>query len=329
MHESNSSFAADRSSLPLAALRAFDAAARLGSFRLAADALGLTPSAVSHQIKALERTLGVALFQRQNRAVLLSETGARFAPFVRQGFAAFARGAAVLREGARARQIRVSSLALFSQAVLIPALAGFATRWPDYDVRIESTPRFTDFDREDVDLAIRVGNGRWPRLKCTELLRIMGSAVASPRYLEDRRIRDPRDLVGARLIHDSAQPRAWSAWLAAQGIEGRDEGRDLWFDSAPATLQAAEQHLGVALGIDPLVRRWPGYGASLVPACPGTTGPATRYWLVRRAESDADAKIKAAVAWIRGACRDLRLPKVAARNAAPPRTGQQGIASGG
>jgi LysR family glycine cleavage system transcriptional activator len=307
MHEVNSSNAADRPTLPLRALRAFDAAARLGSFRVAAEAVGLTPSAVSHQIKVLERALGVALFRRQGRAVVLSEAGARLAPFVRQGFIAFARGAAAVREGARARQIRVSSLALFSQTVLIPNLAEFAARWPEYDVRIESTPRFVDFDREDVDVAVRVGAKPWPQLKCTDLLRIVGLPIASPRYLKNQRIRIPTDLVGSRLIHDAAQPRAWSAWLAVQGIERRDESRDLWFDSAPATLQAAEQHLGVALGVDPLVRRWPRFGADLVPACPGTTGPAMRYWLVRRAECDADAKIKAAVAWIRGACREVRL----------------------
>ena len=308
MDEANSSNAADRPTLPLAALKAFDAAARLGSFRVAAEALGLTPSAISHQVKALERALGVTLFQRQGRAVVLSEAGARLAPFIRQGFIAFARGTAAVREGARARQIRVSSLALFSQTVLIPNLAKFTARWPDYDVRIESTPRFVDFDREDVDVAVRVGAKPWPQLKCTELLRIVGLPVASPRYLRKQRIRIPADLVGARLIHDAAQPRAWSAWLAAQGIERRDESHDLWFDSAPATLQAAEQHLGVALGVDPLVRRWPGYDADLVPACPGTTGPAMRYWLVRRAECDADAKIRAAVAWIRGACREVGRP---------------------
>ena len=82
MDEANSSNAADRPTLPLAALKAFDAAARLGSFRAAAEALGLTPSAVSHQVKVLERALGVALFQRQGRAVVLSEAGARLAPFI-------------------------------------------------------------------------------------------------------------------------------------------------------------------------------------------------------------------------------------------------------
>jgi LysR family glycine cleavage system transcriptional activator len=304
MHELDSPDAPVRP-LPLAALRAFDAAARLGSFRAAAEAIALTPSAVSHQIKALERLLGVALFHRQGRAVVLTEAGAGFASHVRQGFMAFERGAADVRGGVRARQIRVSALALFSQMVLIPNLAGFSRRWPDYDVRIESTPRFADFERDDVDVAVRVGDGRWPGLKSTELLQIRGAPVASPAFLAAEPVRTPADLVGARLIHDTAQPQAWRAWLAGHGVERPVETGDLWMDSAPAALQAAEQGLGVAFGIDPLVRHWPTFGVGLALALPQVTGPHSRYWLVRRPESDRDPKIAAFARWLRGACREL------------------------
>ena len=179
MHEKSSLIGLERGSFPLSGLRAFDAAARLGSFRAAADALGVTPSAVSHQIKALEREIGSPLFRRRGRDVVLSEAGACLAPYVRQGFLAFDRGSAVVRGRARARQIRVSTLALFSQTILIPNLAKFSERWPDYDVRIEATTRYADFDRDDVDLAIRYGAGRWSGLECTELLRISGLPVAT------------------------------------------------------------------------------------------------------------------------------------------------------
>ncbi len=304
MNEKNSIMGLERA-FPLSGLRAFDAAARLGSFRAAADALGVTPSAVSHQIKALEREIGSPLFHRQGRDVVLSEAGASLAPFVRQGFLAFDRGTALVRGRTRARQIRVSALAFFSQAILIPNLAKFSTRWPDYDVRIEVTTRYVDFDRDDVDLAIRYGTGRWSGLECTELLCISGMPVATRAYLAERRLHKPADLAAARLIHDSAQPRAWSAWLGAQGVSQRDESRDLWFDSAPATLQAAEQSLGIALAIDPLVHLWPGFGKRLVAAFPGLTGPRARYWLVRRPESDVDPKIKAFISWVRAACRSV------------------------
>lgn len=293
------------SSPPLAALRAFDAAVRLGSFRAAADAIGLTPSAVSHQVKALERALGVSLFRRQGRAVVLTEAGEALAPHVRQGFLAFERGAYAVRGGPRARQIRVSSLALFSQTVLIPNLARFSARSPGYDVRIESTPRFVDFDQEDIDVGIRVGDGRWPGLKCTELLRITGTPVASPALLAAKPLEGPADLVGARLIHDTAQPHAWKTWLAGHGVERADEEGDLWLDSAPATMHAVEQGLGLGFAIDPLIRAWPGFGERLVFALPAFGGPATRYWLVRRPESDRDPKVRAFITWLRAACREL------------------------
>ena len=305
MDESTSAFPAARP-LPLGALRAFDAAARLGSFRAAGEEIGVTPSAVSHRLRELEQAVGAPLFVRQGRAVILSEAGARLAPHVRQGFLAFERGAAVVRGGTRARQIRVSALAMFSQTVLIPNLPDFARRWPQYDVRIETTPRFVDFEHEDVDVAIRVGDGRWPGLKCTELLRITGCPVASPAYLLEQSIHGVRDLAGARLIHDLAQPRGWQTWLAGHGVERPPLEHDLWFDSAPATLHAAEQGLGVAFAIDPLVRRWPTFGSRLVEAVPGASGPRTRYWLARRVGADTEEKVRAFASWLRTACRRLQ-----------------------
>lgn len=305
MGESGSSVAVRRP-LSLSGLQAFDAAARLGSFRAAAEEIGVTPSAVSHRLRDLEHAVGAPLFARQGRAMVLSDSGARLAPYVRQGFLAFERGSAAVVSGERARQIRVSALAMFSQMVLIPNLPGFTRRWPQYDVRIESTPRFADFDQEDVDVAIRVGDGRWPALKCTELLRITGRPVANPTYLRDQPVRTVGDLSGARLIHDLAQPRAWQTWLAGHGVERPASERDLWFDSAPATLHAAEQGLGVAFAIDPLVRRWPTFGTGLVEALPDVGGPYTRYWLVRRRGADAEEKVRVFVSWLKAACRSLQ-----------------------
>lgn len=308
MSESDSSEVQLRRGLPLAAIRAFDAAAQLGSFKSAAEALGLTPSAVSHQIRSLEQVLGAKLFHRQGRIVVLSEAGARLAPHIRQGFTAFARGMATVQAGDRARRIRVSALAMFSQTVLIPNLDRFTARWPQYEVRIETTPAFVDFDREDVDVAIRVGDGRWPGLKATELLRISGVPVATADYAAERRLTTPADLAGARLIHDTALPMAWRRWLATQEIDREAQPADLWFDAAPATLHAAEQSLGVALAIDPLVRRWPGYGGRLRPLFPGISTPRSRYWLVRRPDSEADPKIRAFTNWVRAACRAFDEP---------------------
>lgn len=304
MDESDSAFAA-LNWRSLSALRAFDTAARLGSFRAAAEALNLTPSAVSHQIKALEGHLGARLFHREGRAVALTEAGARLAPHVRQGFAAFARGAAAVQAGPRARQIRVSSLGLFNQMVLIPSLPRFSRRHPDYEVRVEAKADFVDFETDDVDVAIRVGDGRWPGLTSTALLAICGAPVASPAFAAAHAIATPADLAAVRLVHDTALPDGWRRWLEIQGVARAAQSGDLWFDSAPATLQAAEQGLGVALAIDPLIRLWPGYGERLAPLFPGLAAPRTRYWLVCRPGAEADVKIRAFVRWLVQACRDL------------------------
>jgi len=98
---------------------------------------------------------------------------------------------------------------------------------------------------------------------------------------------------------------AWKIWLAGHGVERPGEEGDLWLDSAPATMHAVEQGLGVGFAIDPLIRAWPGFGERLVFALPEFSGPATRYWLVRRPESDRDLKIRTFIAWLRAACREL------------------------
>ena len=305
--------------LPLSALKTFDAVARLGSFRAAADATNLTPSAVSYRIKGLELALGVPLFSRQGRSVALTDAGTRFALHVREGFLAFERGATAVCGGVRARQIRVSSLALFSQTVLIPNLANFTDQHREYDVRIESTPRFIDFGSEDVDIGIRVGDGRWPGLKSSELLRITGAPVANREYLNSIPVIAPADFAKSRLIHDQAQPKAWEVWLEAQGVSRVPQEHDLWFDNAPTTLHAAEQGLGVALAIDPLVRGWPEYGRKLIAVFPGVPAPRTRYWLVRRPEADADPKIQAFIHWVRESCQVFDNPEIVA----PPRTNER------
>jgi len=303
MHEAGSAEVAAR--LPLAELCAFDAAVQLGSFRAAGEALHLTASAISHRIKSLESKLGVVLFQRQGRTLALTDAGSRLAPFARDGFGAVARGLAAIAQTPRARQIRVSALALFNQTILVPRLGEFTARYPEFDVRIQAATHFVDFEEEDIDVAIRVGNGRWPGLTSVELLRISGMPVAAPDMLHRLRIVNPADLVSVRLIHDAAQPTAWRRWLAAQGIAERDESGDLWFDSAPMTLHAAEQGLGVALAIDPLVRLWPGFGTSLKQAIPGATGPFSRYWIVHRPNAIREPKVRAFVAWVTGACAAL------------------------
>src|SRR5580698_3005172 len=142
---------------PLSALRAFETAARHLNFSRAAEELSITHSAVSHQIKALEGHLGVKLFKRSGRAMLLTGDGQRLYAHVREAFARLQRGVAELRADARRSIITVSVLPGFAARWLVPRLPEFNRRHPDMDVNLRATLELTDFSREEVDLAVRFG----------------------------------------------------------------------------------------------------------------------------------------------------------------------------
>ncbi len=294
-----------RGGLPLQGLEALDAIVESGSFAGAAQRLRLTPSAISHRLRLLETTIGATLFRRSGREMVLTPEGRRLADWSRRGFASLERGVAEIREGDRANQIRVSVLALIEQTILIPALSQFTSRWPQYSIHLETTTRYANFDVDDVDVAIRVGQGDWPGLEKVELLRISGMPVARRDYIDRQGIAEPDDLRSDWLIHDSRQPRAWEKWLSAQLVESGKLSGGMQFDSAPATMLAAEQGIGVALGIAPLIYEWPGFGQQLVEVFPGRSGPSLRYWIVFRPEQRGDRKIRAFVNWARAACGRL------------------------
>lgn len=289
---------------PVAALTAFDAAARLLSFRRAADDLGLTPSAVSHQIKALELQLGCELFVRLGRSVRLTLAGERMAPHVRRGLEAIERGAAAATDGQTDQVVRISAPALFCEVAIVPHLHELTRR--GIELSIESSSRLVEFGNEDVDAAIRIGTGPWPGLRRTELLRITGLPVASPALLARHSATSIADLIKLPLIHDKAQPDAWSTWISAHGLSARTRHpNDLMFDSAPLALEAARRGLGVALAIDPLVRHSAGYGLQLVPALDLPSRVSLSYWFVRRPQSDSNRRVRVVAGWLSDVCRRL------------------------
>lgn len=295
----------------LSALRAFDAAARLGSYAAAAGELGQTPSAISHQIANLERLVGGRLFERVGRRMQMTAAGEALQPHVARGFEAFQAGLRATRNDPRVRQIRVSSLALFNQLVLIPRLAEFSRRWPEYEVRVEATPRMVNLVGEDVDIGIRIGGGRRKGLQSAPLVRISGLPVCRPDMARRRNLVSPAALAHAPLVHDMAQPRAWEVWFDSRGVERTSAPGDLWFDSAPAILHAAESGLGVALAIDPLVRAWPGFGEVLAPPFADAAGPGGRYWLTCRDEVAGERKVRVFSNWLRTVCADLQSGRAA------------------
>src|SRR5919109_1400056 len=158
-----------RSALPpLSAVRAFEAAARHGSFTKAAAELGMTQAAVSYQVKLLEDRVGAPLFLRLPKRVALSEAGKRLAPPVTEAFQRLAAAFASLRESNEG-VLSVTAILSFASNWLVPRLGSFQLAHPNIAVRLETSQRMVDFSREEIDVGIRGGRGTWPGLK-THLL---------------------------------------------------------------------------------------------------------------------------------------------------------------
>jgi LysR family glycine cleavage system transcriptional activator len=241
---------------PLIAVRYFEAAARHLSFTKAAQDLHVTHSAVSHQIKALEEWLGVPLFRRLNRAIVLTEAGQTYVRPVREALEKLGEASRALRAREQSGTLTVSVMPSFAAKFLVPRLGGFRRAHPDIDVRISASERLVDFAREDVDVAIRSGRGTWPGLRIDRLVRENLFAVCSPKLLRGPvPLQTPADLLEHPLMHDSDWPESmWARWLAAAGVKAEHLTPSLSFNNSSLMIQAAIDGLGVALAQEALVR---------------------------------------------------------------------------
>lgn len=234
---------------PLKPLPAFEAAARLLSFTEAAEELHVTQAAISHQIKQLEDAMGVRLFRRLNRALLLTEEGQAFAGTVRQALHLIADGVDRAKRQDESGPLNVSCLPSFASAWLVPRLARFRADHPEIDIRLSADYELTDFDAEDIDLAIRWGTGGYNDLHEVRLMTEEVFPVCSPRLLEDpdKPLEKPEDLAHHTLLHDDIRTD-WRVWLKAAGVSGLNPDKGPRYNFSNLVLQAAIAGEGVALG---------------------------------------------------------------------------------
>lgn len=283
---------------PLTALRAFQAAGQRGSFQEAARELGVTPSAISHQIRGLEEWLGVTLFTRSARRVDLTKEGKSFLREVERAFGRIVNAAMRLQTRVGAKRLKVSALPLFTSAWLIPRLESFEERYPDIVLDIETTNRVADLARDGVDVAIRNLRSPTPGLVSRKLLDVRGVPVCAAKLLKGAApLRTPADLARHTLIHVTARPEAWSTWLKGAGVGGLKSKRDLSFDTIPSALDAAARGHGVALGMHPLVWESPIATSLVVPFSPAIAGDSS-YYVVHRKADGRRAEVKAFVEWL-------------------------------
>jgi len=241
---------------PLIAVRYFEAAARHLSFTKAAQELHVTHSAISHQIKALEEWLGVPLFRRLNRSLMLTEAGQAYSRPVREALEKLGEASRALRSREQTGSLTVSVMPSFAAKFLVPRLGGFRRAHPDIDVRISASERLVDFAREDVDVGIRYGRGNWPGLRVDRLVRVNIFPVCSPQLRAGPPpIVAPADLLQHTLMHDSDWPESmWARWLSIAGVKAEQLKPSLSFNYSSLMIQAAIDGLGVALAEEALVR---------------------------------------------------------------------------
>lgn len=232
---------------PLNGLKAFEAAARHESFTRAAEELNVTQGAVSHQVKALEENLGLKLFNREPQRLVLTEAGRGYFAVVRDALDRIAAGTDQLLQRQSSGVLTVSMSPNFAAKWLVHRLGRFAEDYPEIDLRVSATLHHVDFAREEVDVAIRHGDGTAPGLDITRLSTEELIPVCSPALLEGPHpIRTPADLAHHTLLHLEHR-RDWAKWFDAAGLRDADLSRGPIFNQASMAVDAAVDGQGVAL----------------------------------------------------------------------------------
>jgi LysR family glycine cleavage system transcriptional activator len=231
----------------LNALKAFEATARQESFTKAAVELCVTQGAVSQQVKGLESELGVRLFRRERQRLIITDAGRAYLEVVRDAFDRLAMGTERLLQRQKSGTLTITTSPNFAAKWLVHRLGRFSEAHPGIDLRVSASVQHIDFAREDIDLAIRHGDGQWPGMHVTRLCTEELFPVCSPKLLNGSgALRSPRDIRHHTLLHTNGTDD-WANWLGRVGIDGVDLKHGVVFNQASMTIDAAVDGQGIAL----------------------------------------------------------------------------------
>ncbi len=231
---------------PVHALSAFEAAARHGSFALAAEELCITPSALSHRIRLLEEFVGERLFIRDGRNVGLSEFGRRYLDVVRQALRTLTDFPMPRRAASVQPRVKLTLPPTFARYLLVPRLSSFTEQHPDIAVEIYLSVPLYDLSLAESDLEVRFGPGKYPNLQSEKLFSEPTFVVASPSYLRQAGdISTPEDLQKAALIRSALEP--WQPWFEAAGLDWPEPSAGLRVDDLGLLLEAVRHGHGIGL----------------------------------------------------------------------------------
>ncbi len=289
---------------PLNPLRAFEAAARQLSFTRAAEELFVTPSAVSHQVKALEENLGVSLFLRDSKSLLLTPAGKAYLPGVQEAFRQLAFATYQLHRERSIPALKLNLPPTFALKWLIPRMKGFVQAHPEIDLKVSTSKHMVDFAREDFDLAVRYGRGVYPGLRAEHCLNVEVFPVCAPSLLDGPiPLREPDDLRLHRLLHDDStyddvtNPN-WATWLEHAGVVGVDTTRGPSFWPSHLVIDATIDGLGVALAKRSWVERDLLEGRLVRPFADLTLSVEFSYFFVYPQDRADDPRLRLFMDWV-------------------------------
>jgi LysR family transcriptional regulator, glycine cleavage system transcriptional activator len=313
---------------PFAPLKAFFAAAEsleTGRLRAAAKQLGLTESAVSHQVKRLEKFFGVALFERDGRTLRLTAAGTRFHRAIQPALSAIQAAADDVKAEPRRQRVTLTLPTSIAAFWLIPRMAKLQQAHPAIDLQLVATNRLCDLAREQIDLAIRYGTGGWRDLDAQPLMPELYFPVASTAFAHKHRSQDPSELLkSTRIIANALHPDEWTEWCSAHGLQPPRTSNMITLSSAELVIPAVLDEVGIGMGrrpiIDPLLK-----DGRLVPLFRGRALGKAAYYLVRPRAGQSAAARKIAD-WL---IQEARQHDGGGSNPAADRGGGAGRSAGG
>ncbi len=280
---------------PLRAVQAFGAVARIGSVVGAARELAVSPSAISHLIRQLERRVGVPLFVRAGRGVKLSVDGEQLAGAIVPALATMTD--ALKGFARRGTELRISTLSTFAVRWLIPRLSRFQALQPDIEIFLSTSTRPVDLLQETFDCAIRLGGGDWNGVASDCLYREELVPACHPQWLRANAVHRIEDLSRAKLLHARARRQDWRRWLAAQGIMDIDTDAGPLFETRDLAIQAAIAHMGIAV-VDPRFIEAELAAGQLTLPFDRPVALETGYWLVWRPGRQVSRPLASFRAWL-------------------------------
>ncbi|MFT6791573.1 MAG: LysR family glycine cleavage system transcriptional activator [Cellvibrionaceae bacterium] len=233
---------------PLNALKSFEAAARRGSFQAAAEELFVTPSAISHQIKSLEEFLGLELFIRQPRRVLLTHAGEDYLRSIQKALGEIDLSTQKLIIAAhQSGALNLSVAPAFLTRWLLPRISEFHDSYPDVTLEISAANGLIDFNHEETDMAVYFGDGKWQDIERQLLRHYQQRPVCHPNLVKNSEVKQPADIMKHTLLHVNKRRADWAKWFHQQGVPYKESVSGMYFSSGALTTAAAINGLGFAL----------------------------------------------------------------------------------